>query len=937
MFEPGGTLTADLEALLSTLSGPALLACAGDDAERVAQLDLLERVKAACAAAQAKVTVDLADSQGQVAQEWRQHASEASDAGDFETWRQARERARAASCPEADDPSELRGERRVSGHGRGRRARRARVEAGVAAQVALARRESPHAGSRLVRLAFALTYEMPHLLALLERGLVSERRASLVVQECAALSFEQRGLVDAELHHSVGEELGRFGERELTSRVRAISYRLDAQAVADRAAYAERERRVTLRPAPDTMCWLTALLPAAQGVGVLAALTKAADSARAAGDARSKGQLMADTLVERVTGQASAGRVPVEVQLVVTDRALLADDETPACLTGYGTVPAGWARRLITPTAPFDGPAPDEPTPNTDNTDADNTKPDLAVAAQVWLRRLYTHPADGTLVAMESRRRIFDGALRAFLLARDGGICRTPGCGAPVRHLDHVKPYAAGGPTSAGNGQGLCVRCNLVKELTGWHARVVHPGEPPGHRHRMTTTATARATACIPSRSPPPPGTDIPRPRRRCCTKTPESATAHSNAPSSSPSPPDRITAGRPDAQRTSRSVARNGVATSSRLSFLCIVGAVRTRLRVGQDAGMPDPASVPPIRYATASDGVSIAWQAFGSGPPLVWMPSLGNLVAQWRIPFLRRAYEALASSLRLVLYDGRGTGSSSRQVDPDDLGVDAQLRDLDAVVEAGGLEQYALLGYYHSVPAAITHAATHPERVTRLVLFGGSARTRDVMSPSQTQALLSLVGQDWDLFAQSAAHAWLGWQAGEAGRLLADSFRTAASPTVVTAMFREAERTDVHDLLADVTASTLVVHRQSDRQMPLEVSAALAAALPAGRLAQLPGDRPALFLENLSADVELLTSFVRNGTVIDVPVGPRPPDDRLTPRERDVLRRLAAGDTNAAVARVLGITEHTVERHVANLYRKIGARGRADATAYALRNGYA
>ena len=227
------------------------------------------------------------------------------------------------------------------------------------------------------------------------------------------------------------------------------------------------------------------------------------------------------------------------------------------------------------------------------------------------------------------------------------------------------------------------------------------------------------------------------------------------------------------------------------------------------------------------------------GTGPPLVWMPSLGNLVAQWRIPFLRRAYEALAGSLQLVLYDGRGTGSSSRQVDPGDLGVDAQLRDLDAVVAAAGLDHYAVLGYYHSVPAALAHAAAHPDRVTRMVLFGGSARTRDVMSPSQTQALLSLVEQDWDLFAESAAHAWLGWQAGEAGRLLAESFRTAASPTVVTAMFREAAQTDVHELLPSVRTPTLVVHRQSDRQMPPEVSAGLAAALPE-RPARAAAGRP-------------------------------------------------------------------------------------------------
>jgi DNA-binding CsgD family transcriptional regulator len=257
---------------------------------------------------------------------------------------------------------------------------------------------------------------------------------------------------------------------------------------------------------------------------------------------------------------------------------------------------------------------------------------------------------------------------------------------------------------------------------------------------------------------------------------------------------------------------------------------------------------------------------------------------------------------------------------------------------VAAVGLGSYALLGYYHSVPAAIAQAAAHPDRVSRMVLFGGSARTRDVMSPSQTQALLSLVQQDWDLFAESAAHAWLGWQAGEAGRLLADSFRTAASPTVVTAMFREAATTDVQDLLASVRAPTLVVHRQSDRQMPVEVSAGLAAALPEGRLVRPPGDRPALFLEDLPSDIALVTRFVTDGTVPTTLGSTESPSrNGLTPREREVLRLLADGDTNAAIARSLHITEHTVERHVANLYRKIGARGRAEATAYALRHGLA
>ncbi len=95
--------------------------------------------------------------------------------------------------------------------------------------------------------------------------------------------------------------------------------------------------------------------------------------------------------------------------------------------------------------------------------------------ADTWLRRLYTHPVSGTLVQLDSTRRRFDAGLRRYLIARDG-TCRTPWCDAPIRHLDHVQPWAAGGPTTATNGQGLCVRCNLVKDQPGWHARVTDPG-----------------------------------------------------------------------------------------------------------------------------------------------------------------------------------------------------------------------------------------------------------------------------------------------------------------------------------------------------------------------------------------------------------------------------------------------------------------------------
>lgn len=349
----------------------------------------------------------------------------------------------------------------------------------------------------------------------------------------------------------------------------------------------------------------------------------------------------------------------------------------------------------------------------------------------------------------------------------------------------------------------------------------------------------------------------------------------------------------------------------------------------------------MPELRSALTSDGVTIAYQVFGQGPAMVWLPSLSNIVAQWQVPVLRHAYRQLARSMTVVLYDGRGTGNSDRRVDPGDLGVEAHLRDLQAVLTAAGLESVALLGYYHSVATAIGYAAEHPQVVTRMVLFGGSARLRDAMSPVQTQALLSLVEQDWDLFADSAAQAWLGWESADSARLVADAFRGAATPTMAQAWFAAAQRIDVTASLPWAVAETLVLHRQGGRQIPVEVSRRLAAALPNGRLLQLAGSWPTLFHEDASGDLDLVTTYLSTGQVVDVPALPALPpgirDDGVTARELQVLRRIAAGDSNAEIARALQIAVHTVERHAANLYRKIGARGRADATAYALRRGLA
>ena len=121
----------------------------------------------------------------------------------------------------------------------------------------------------------------------------------------------------------------------------------------------------------------------------------------------------------------------------------------------------------------------------------------------VWLRRLYTAPTNGELVAMDSKARLFPPGLRRFIQARDD-TCRTPYCDAPIRHHDHVIPWHNNGPTTSTNGQGLCEACNHTKEIPGWGATTV---SRPGQRHavetRTPTGHTYRSTA------PPLPGTSV--------------------------------------------------------------------------------------------------------------------------------------------------------------------------------------------------------------------------------------------------------------------------------------------------------------------------------------------------------------------------------------------------------------------------------------------
>jgi hypothetical protein len=329
-----------------------------------------------------------------------------------------------------------------------------RLGDGITEQVGLARRESPGRATRLVSLAETLTLDMPETLTAMTLGELSEWRALKIATETAFLSPEDRRRVDAELAGTFAD----LSDREAVATTRRLAYALDPQGFVSRGKKAHKDRHVSLRPVPDTMARFGALLPVAQGVAVLAALSREADARRAAGDPRTRGQVMADTLVERVTGQSQADQVPVEVQLVMSDATLFGFEDRPASFAGYGPIPGAQAREWLL---------------------------GLDDDTRSWIRRLYVDETDGALTALDTHRRVFRDTLRRALLIRDQW-CRTPWCGAPIRHLDHPVPAAEGGVTSAANGQGLCERCNYTKESPGWRA-CPDPGGGAGVAVTLTT------------------------------------------------------------------------------------------------------------------------------------------------------------------------------------------------------------------------------------------------------------------------------------------------------------------------------------------------------------------------------------------------------------------------------------------------------------------
>ncbi len=416
---------------------------------------------------------------GSLAEDWSQGVRRlevaGDDAGRVEQIRELEELKRAASAAQARVAAELVASQRAEQVAAGVPNRRA--HRGVAEQVALARGESPHRGGTFVGMATALVHEMPCTMAALSDGRITEWAATCLVRETAVLQVHDRAEVDAQLQRML-DEAG-TSEGKLIRAAKGLAQKLDPQSAVARAAKAETDRRSRsdrrrTRWSTSARCcrWPRAWRPSPP--------CGRTPPAPRPGDPRSRGQLMADAFVARVTGRDPlTDPVAVHVDLVMTDTTLLGAGRAPATVRALGQVPV-----------PIPGPVA-----------RTARRPAPVPPGRAWLRRLYTSPDRTTLVAMDSRARRFPEGL-ARLVELSDQSCRTPWCDAPIAETDHVEPVADDGPTTRDNAQGLCRRCNLAKQAPGWSAQ----RDPDGTVR--TTTPTGHTYT---SRPPPPLGTPTPR------------------------------------------------------------------------------------------------------------------------------------------------------------------------------------------------------------------------------------------------------------------------------------------------------------------------------------------------------------------------------------------------------------------------------------------
>ena len=383
---------------------------------------------------------------------------------------------------------------------------------------------------------------------------------------------------------------------------------------------------------------------------------------------------------------------------------------------------------------------------------------------------------------------------------------------------------------------------------------------------------------------------------------------------------------------------------------------ADRVARRVGYRLSMALELPPQTIRFARSADGVRIAFARVGQGPPLViatcW---LSHLEYDLESPVWRHWVTGMAGVATTIRYDERGFGLSDWHVP--DFALESRINDLEAVIDAAGLESFALLGMSQGGPVAIAYALRHPERVTRLILHGSYTAS---LEPTPESAELE------DAFTRMIEVGWARPE-GRFRRVFTDMLMPGATPEQMTwvddlmrmststanaVAFREQRRdVDMGDLLPHVDLPTLVLHARGDQCNDFAEGRRLAAEIPGARLVTLESDNHVLladepawpvFLAEIDAFLEpdrradrslgrprpSLAGTSRNGRVVP---SSSEPLDALTAREREVLQLVAAGQDNREIAATLTLSVRTVERHLQTIYRKLDLVGSAQRTAAA------
>lgn len=340
-----------------------------------------------------------------------------------------------------------------------------------------------------------------------------------------------------------------------------------------------------------------------------------------------------------------------------------------------------------------------------------------------------------------------------------------------------------------------------------------------------------------------------------------------------------------------------------------------------------------PHIEYVTTSDGVRLASFAIGAGPPLVISatPPWSHVQQEMQIPRVGAWLRELAEEARVIRYDCRGTGLSDRQ--QMDFTLEAQVRDFEAVVEHYALERFAIWGSIGGSPAAIAYTARHPERVAHLMMWGAYADASRLLGRPEVTALMELLHQNWQMYTDVFAQAAFGWPDSDTASRYAQLTRDAISRDGMLQMMREAGAIDVSEEARTIGTPVLVMTRRGATFSGVTEARELATLIPSARLCVIDGSSQAPFLEN----PELVTAAIREFMASDhkATVVVKPLAKPLTERETQVLRLLASGRTGKEIALDLDVSLATAQRHISNIYSKIGARGRVEAAAYAFEHG--